>query len=90
MKEAAPSLYHPRRCRFESGRRTHHRHNPAEADLTTGDGTQASAETLPENTPPSLSSRYRMTIPSGTLSPSIDLEKWQIARAALQTCRPLG
>ena len=33
--------------------------------------------------------RYRISIPSGTASPSIDLEKWQIARAALQTCRSL-
>ena len=30
-----------------------------------------------------------MAIPSGTLSPSLDLEKRQIARAALQPCRPL-
>ena len=32
--------------------------------------------------------RYRMPIPSGTLSPSLDLAKRQIARAALQSCRP--
>ena len=32
---------------------------------------------------------YRIPIPSGTLSPSIDLEKRHIARAALHTCRPL-
>ena len=30
----------------------------------------------------------RIPIPSGTLSPSIDLEKRQIAREALQSCRP--
>ena len=35
------------------------------------------------------SKSLRNAIPSGTLSPGIDLEKRQIARAALQTCRPL-
>ena len=35
------------------------------------------------------SKSLRTAIPSGTLSPGIDLEKRQIARAALQTCRPL-
>ena len=33
--------------------------------------------------------RYRIPIPSGTLASSLDLEKRHIARAALQTCRPL-
>ena len=32
---------------------------------------------------------YSIPIPSGTLSPRLDLAKRQIVRAALQTCRPL-